>query len=313
MIHIDKDLNNKPLSLRDTIFFNSLQQIIRDGNGKNIDEDIYKGKNYLIYDHTNNKMFGDVQKALKDLYHNKCAYCEKITTEPDIEHYRPKNEVMIPNISRRGSWTKLSGHNGYYWLAYEWSNLIPSCDKCNRFGGKSTRFPILDESRRISIPIIVNDLPTNIDAIYLNQIELPYLLHPEIDEPKNYFKFDIFGQIAGTDNEGRGEMTIKICNLRHTDLNLWRKEVILEFNQAFLDVWEIYYISNKDENLLSLLVNQIFQKFINHIQNPAKEYRLLAWYIYQNFKTIFAPPILPSEICPKLHEIYENFYRQHIL
>jgi hypothetical protein len=42
-------------------------------------------------------------------------------------------------------------HPGYYWLAYEWTNLLPSCYDCNSFRrhgtmkagpGKNERFPV---------------------------------------------------------------------------------------------------------------------------------------------------------------------------
>ncbi|KAF7963934.1 hypothetical protein AWV80_04050 [Cupriavidus sp. UYMU48A] len=39
----------------------------------------------------------------------------------DVEHYRPKGGVADD-----------STHRGYWWLALEWSNLLPSCIDCNR-------------------------------------------------------------------------------------------------------------------------------------------------------------------------------------
>ena len=65
-----------------------------------------------------------VKEALEALFHGKCAYCESdyAGTQPvDIEHYRPKGEVEgVPD------------HPGYWWLAAEWENLLPSCIDCNR-------------------------------------------------------------------------------------------------------------------------------------------------------------------------------------
>jgi len=66
----------------------------------------------------------DVLRALESLFHGKCAYCEHRYASgapADIEHYRPKGEV-------KGDTT----HPGYWWLAAEWSNLLPSCIDCNR-------------------------------------------------------------------------------------------------------------------------------------------------------------------------------------
>jgi len=65
----------------------------------------------------------DVRHALEALFHGKCAYCESRydTTSPvDIEHFRPKGAV------------EGIVHPGYWWLAAEWTNLLPSCIDCNR-------------------------------------------------------------------------------------------------------------------------------------------------------------------------------------
>ncbi|MEP4052975.1 MAG: hypothetical protein ABJN22_12095 [Litorimonas sp.] len=64
-----------------------------------------------------------VKYALEQLFHGKCAYCEAYFAQSqpvDIEHYRPKSRVAG------------SKHGGYWWLAAEWDNLLPSCIDCNR-------------------------------------------------------------------------------------------------------------------------------------------------------------------------------------
>src|SRR3954454_1457494 len=65
----------------------------------------------------------EVRKALEELFHRKCAYCEISTARVDweVEHYRPKGRVA-----------ERQGHPGYYWLAYDWDNLFPSCTFCNQ-------------------------------------------------------------------------------------------------------------------------------------------------------------------------------------
>ena len=78
---------------------------------------------------------------LKYVFYNKCAYCE--TTEvgyiSDAEHFRPKGQVR--NKSGIVKTFDVDGvseitHPGYFWLAYHWQNLLPSCNTCNRYGGK---------------------------------------------------------------------------------------------------------------------------------------------------------------------------------
>jgi uncharacterized protein (TIGR02646 family) len=71
----------------------------------------------------------DVRHTLHALFHGKCAYCEArydVVGPVDIEHFRPKN--ADPNGT----------HQGYWWLAAVWTNLLPSCIDCNRKRGHWT-------------------------------------------------------------------------------------------------------------------------------------------------------------------------------
>lgn len=73
----------------------------------------------------------DVRHALEKLFHGKCAYCESrydVNAPVDIEHFRPKGAVEGID------------HPGYWWLAAEWTNLLPSCIDCNRRRRQSTPF-----------------------------------------------------------------------------------------------------------------------------------------------------------------------------
>lgn len=70
----------------------------------------------------------DVHAALETLFHGKCAYCETLYTASapvDVEHYRPKGAVAEDEA-----------HGGYWWLAMQWENLLPSCIDCNRKRGQ---------------------------------------------------------------------------------------------------------------------------------------------------------------------------------
>jgi len=69
----------------------------------------------------------DVAEAMRALFGGKCAYCESFhsaSSPTDVEHYRPKAGV-------EGE----TAHRGYWWLAADWSNLLPSCALCNRRNG----------------------------------------------------------------------------------------------------------------------------------------------------------------------------------
>lgn len=64
----------------------------------------------------------NIKAALLKMSHYKCAYCESAIENGsmDIEHYRPKGGIIDDDT-----------HPGYWWLAFEWTNLLPSCRPCN--------------------------------------------------------------------------------------------------------------------------------------------------------------------------------------
>jgi uncharacterized protein (TIGR02646 family) len=122
-----------------------------------------------------------VKAALSELSCGKCAYCEARydDTEPvDVEHFRPKGAIETPLGRKRP---------GYWWLAAEWSNLLPSCIRCNRCEtvllhdgtevliGKGNHFPLFDESLRAA------EMGEEVR-------ELPMLLNPCVDNPADYLQ-----------------------------------------------------------------------------------------------------------------------------
>lgn len=132
----------------------------------------------------------DVRRALNELFHGKCAYCESVieATQPiDIEHFRPKGRIH-----------ECPSHPGYWWLAAAWENLLPSCIDCNRsryqeatelvdaplpdekngrfFLGKGDRFPILGPAHAMSEH-------EELDS------EDPALIDPTYRDPKRHLKW----------------------------------------------------------------------------------------------------------------------------
>src|ERR1700761_6445535 len=85
-----------------------LNMIIADPANIEAKDTIYRG----IVQLPNGKKIATVAITLKDLYNNKCAYCEKLCYDPEVEHFRPKNRVTGQHRNPLG----------YYWLCYEWTN-----------------------------------------------------------------------------------------------------------------------------------------------------------------------------------------------
>lgn len=139
----------------------------------------------------------DVKERLDELYSEKCAYCETcyaVGGPMDVEHYRPKGGVEGTN------------HRGYWWLAAEWTNLLPSCASCNRRRRQKVSEPgpslsallrsgtanvagrTMSVGKRNSFPIAgprANDQHADIDA------ELPLLLNPCVDRPEDHLLFNL--------------------------------------------------------------------------------------------------------------------------
>lgn len=159
-----------------------------------------------------------VSDALKDIYKNKCAYCETHfnRTFIKIEHYRPKSV--------------------YYALAYSWSNLLPICDICNTT--KSNNFEVDS--------MVVKDKVRTLQKLQystkiFNKIEKPKFLHPEIDNYDEMFRFDLKGKIIVFDNilnSHRMVYTIKYSDLNQDALAQRRAKVFEDFkniiNELFL-------------------------------------------------------------------------------
>lgn len=80
------------------------------------------------------EIWSEIKQYLFELFDSKCAYCEarvRHASYGEVEHYRPKRPITEEGCS---------DHPGYYWLAYDVGNLLPSCQHCNN--RKSNRFPV---------------------------------------------------------------------------------------------------------------------------------------------------------------------------
>ena len=223
MRYIVKRDEDKTERLASDETYQALLNIVNTRNKSLITDSIYRES----YDTADGKR-SRVEDKLAIAYKNKCAYCERIC-KADIEHYRPKKGVDND-----------STHPGYYWLCYEWTNLIPSCITCNREGAKHNKFPVIGP--RVSEPALLNDGNLNLALCKVSIAPLlderPYLLHPEVDRPENYFEFELDSngagiRIVGIDGEDRGNRTIQICLLNRNELTLDRVErVIDDFKEA---------------------------------------------------------------------------------
>jgi hypothetical protein len=275
-----------------TPLVNCTEELLDIAQNKAVDkikDSIYKGTkpDYLV------------RATLKQIYFDKCAYCENTEHEPEVEHYRPKKGV-----------SELSRHDGYYWLCYEWTNLLPSCRYCNTSGGKGNKFPIQNEANREYQPIFSSNgsLDATSCQAYNRPLldEAPYLLHPEIDTPEECLKFDNNGNIFGTDALGRGEKTIEICNLKRENLRVARQKIIDSFVNKINYLFDLYI--RRSITSYSILEQELLRIFIGMIENTDanKPFSLVAIQCLSRFDELVLP-LFPGAMHPILETILSRF------
>lgn len=138
----------------------------------------------------------EVRQALCTMQHGKCAYCERqieVAWEP-VEHYRPFAK--------------------YWWLAYDWKNLLAACNNCNS-GAKKDQFPLADERKRLVAhqpppgleqPLVLD--PSSVDPTTDPELHLTF-----VEEPNGKWC------IAPKNGSRQGKKTIEICKLGRSHLN----------------------------------------------------------------------------------------------
>lgn len=193
----------------------------------------------------------EVRDALKDLFFNKCAYCESPvagSSQTDVEHYRPKGAVK-----------ENAAHPGYWWLAMDWTNLVLSCMHCNQHRRQLNLSPDMSEAEILKA-IIDNDVkatgkknafPTE-DEVWVTDPaiamtdEHPLLLDPTVTDPEPLLSWSSRGDFAlvgPRDGNKRADVTIqtlglnrrRLCEERMTKLTLLSL-IMIDIRAALADL-----------------------------------------------------------------------------
>lgn len=170
-----------------------------------------------------------VKEQMMEDQHRKCSYCEQFKNEDFgcVEHYRPKGGYDL------GAGTQLQQPD-YYWLAYDWQNLLFSCSECNT-SYKRNHFPLVNENAR---DIEHRDI-TN---------EEPAIINPVTTDPGDHIEFSEFiirPKMVDGQESIQGKTTIGVFRLND------RKDL----KERRRNVWEAY---NRE-----LIKKAIFQKLNN--------------------------------------------------
>jgi hypothetical protein len=186
------------------------------------------------------------ERFLVKVFHNKCAYCESmLNRQGNVDHYRPRGAVTVNR--------KRIIHPGYFWLVYEWDNLLLVChdcnsghsefigDRCFSHPGKSMEFPITGE--RVMCP-------SEDKATWTRDLrnESPLILNPYHDDPEDHIVFDDNGIPHAKEGSERGNETIKACHLDSIKLcerrrdyarDLFKKRVHHVIEEPGADFYEV--------------------------------------------------------------------------
>jgi hypothetical protein len=219
-----------------------------------------------------------IKSNLFKIYNNKCAFCENDTTAGaslQVEHYRPKAKV-----------TEEVNHPGYYWLGYEWSNLLYACSKCNR--SKATFFPIKPSGTRVIAPSYIS--PGVLDysksrSYYKDYInEEPLIINPEVTCPRKHFTFLPSGKIKGNTEEGKE--TILKCKLYRNPLVISRKKLISDVLHELKKVVSDFNIGSVSNDTVRYIVRNEVLKLLK-IYNDNLSFSELARTALLNFDYYF--------------------------
>lgn len=177
----------------------------------------------------------DVQQALRRMFGWKCAYCERQLEKGafEVEHYRPKGGVDGCD------------HPGYWWLALEWTNLLPTCAACNKgllqhivtadmqlaeVEALQAKRPTDLHGKRTQFPV---SLPRLTAQSHDHFAEGPLLIDPTRTNPEPELRWRsdcVFSVVEPADTAGgpsaMGAATIKCVALNRIDLVENRTQVL---------------------------------------------------------------------------------------
>lgn len=237
-----------------------------------VDLAIEKAQNFYASKNRNQKRYSfpfinEIDKKLRpilfELFHKKCGYCE---TKIDfhnigvVDRYRPYKGVRDQ---------KEYFEDLYWWLTYNWENLIYSCKECSQY--KAAYFPI--EGKRA------------LNKKNSLEKEKPLLINPCLGEPNLYFSYDEDGNIYSEKDEGA--QTIELLKLNRTNLIESRKLA----KQEIIEIVERIVKNGSDS--ISLKELDYLQNIFN-LEDPSIEFlSFKKWVLLNELDSI---PFLGKEI-----------------
>lgn len=159
----------------------------------------------------NNVFIPHIKEALMFNFHQKCMYCETRlggVEQATVDPFRPKSGA-------RGLDKKKYAQDHYWWLYYNWDNMMLSCNTCNtRY--KRDLFPVEDENFRAEVYSVGDQLLA----------ERALLIDPCLEDPEQHLKFNSDGTV--TPLSPKGQVTIEVLGLNRQSLVVQRSEKVVD-------------------------------------------------------------------------------------
>jgi len=202
-----------------------------------------------------NNIYGHatVKNVLRKAQFDKCCFCERRTETGDVEHFRGKGGYQQKEGDKIGK-------PGYYWLAYDWENLLFACEKCNR-SFKRSYFPLANPKQRAK---------SHHDNLNL---EKPLFIHPVNEDPEKFIEF--IGSIPRAKNE-KGKVTIERIGLKRPFLNEERFE--------YYQILKLIFKASQNQNLSNIEREEYKKQLKNATQSSSPYCSMIRSAIKQNFR-----------------------------
>lgn len=197
-----------------------------------------------------------VKQALLTAQHEKCAFCEaKVlhVSSGDVEHFRPKAAVKDATGSPLI-------RPGYFWLAYDWDNLLFCCENCNR-RHKGSLFPLSDPKKRVRS-----------HRVKLTG-ELPLFINPASEDPAQYIEF-VGETVIAKGGHPRGQATIDELGLERSELREHRLTKLKLLRQLRQVLAQLQLLSRPTRSQQKTIAD-IEALLLEH-QQPTAEYSAMA-------------------------------------
>lgn len=188
--------------------------------------------------HLKKEIDDHLKQILEKEFEGKCGYCESRIESYSlavVDRFRPYNGVR----DGRTYYKDL-----YWWLTYDWDNLIYSCLECSQY--KSNYFPVKGKRALSPEHLLVE--------------EKKQLINPCIEDPFDHIKCDPKGIFIGLTEEGN--QTIELLKLNRSSL-IERRSYVIQELQKVLDSISQTVVNNRIGFVRSVYEKSAELEFIN--------------------------------------------------